>query len=267
MEKLSKQSDDFSKQILKAQEGREKVLAEIREREIEGTKTAQQLDGIAAQLSDAQARKIKMEEQMSEINAQAGEIRAYLSKNEPAITALQESYEKLVCDLNDAEDAVNRESEERAAAREELSKEEMAHSETVSQKNMLINELEHIRSDIFKTKEQISESGAQAEALTKELKTVVLAKKHETSSSLDDLTMQLKNASALAQEKFTRRGELLELQKNAETEHEEANERKSALIEQKYKIVANIEKTELIRENLQNKIWMIMPLPLRMRRS
>jgi chromosome segregation protein len=255
VEKLSKQSDAFSKQIIQAQESREKVLGGIREREIEGTKISQQLDGIAGQLLDVQAQKTKLEDQMAKILSEAGEIREYLQKSEPALAGLQETYEKLLRDLSDAEEAVNRESEERAAAREDLSKEEIAHNETVSQKNMLVNELEHIRSDIFETKDKINTFGTQAEALTSELKTVVLTKKHETALSLDDLTMQLKNASALAQEKFTRRGELLELQKNAEAEHEAANERKSALIEQKYKIVANIEKTELIRENLQNKIW------------
>ncbi len=255
MEKLSKQSDVFSKQIMKAQENREKVLNEIREREIEATRISQQLDGIAGQLSGAQAKKTTMEEQMAETLSQAEEIRAFLLESEPALAGMQDAYEKLICELDDAERAVSRESEERSAAREELSKEEMAHSETVSQKNMLLNELEHIRNDILETQEQISAFDMQTETLEKELKTIVLTKKHETALTLDDLTVQLKNASALAQEKFARRGELLELQKDTDAELEEANERKGILIEQKYKIVANIEKTELIRENLQNKIW------------
>jgi len=150
---------------------------------------------------------------------------------------------------------MGRETEHRSAMREELSKEEISKNELASQKNILLSEMEHIRSMIRGTSEQIELANEQTELLEKELKTAILIQKHETAEKLDDLTVQLKNESTVVQEKYAQRSEFAQMQADLETRLEKAGERKSGLIEMKYKIIANIEKTELIRENLENKIW------------
>lgn len=255
VEKLEKQSEELLKQIGEKQENKENLLSIIREKEIETTRTAQQTDGLIEQLSSTQEKKNGLEDQLVKTDAQTAEIKAVLLEKEPALMNMQDAYERLLADLGDAELALSRESEVRSAMREVLSKEEIAQNETVSQKNMLLNELEFIRNGIREANEQMGLVGEQAEGLEKELKFVILAQKHETAERLDDLTMQLKNASALAQEKYAQRSEFAGLQKDLEEKHEELNARKNDLIEQKYRIIANIEKTELIKENLENNIW------------
>lgn len=255
VEKLAKQSGDIARKIEDKQKKRESVLNGLREREIAQTRAAQQLAGLDEQLYNAQAKRTELEKQAALNEEQIAESVGIAEDKNETLGGLQKNYDTVLEDISLIEESMNRDSEELAALRESLAREEIAQNELVSQKNMLLNELEHIRSDIFEASDQIKQSRSQAEALEKELKSVVLAKKHEIESSLDDMIMRLKNASTVAREKYARREELLQTQKDLESGLEVAMLNKNELIEQKYKLIANIEKIELIKENLQNKIW------------
>ncbi len=255
VEKASKQSSDILGQVEHKQAEREGILEDIRKREIETTKISQQLSGLEEQIAAAGKKQDEMENLFSQTDRQTEEIRKSLSEKQPVLEKMQEAYAALLDDIKEAEDVLNAEFEHRSAIREALSKEEIALSEMVSHKNMFLNELEHTRSSVREANEQIETAVRQAEALEDELKSVVLKRKHETAGRLDDLSVHLKNASALAQEKYARRSAFEKTQKELEEKHDQAVEQKNNLIEQKYKIIANIEKTELIKENLENKIW------------
>lgn len=255
VEKLTKQSVDIARKMEEKQKEREGIIYGLREREIAQTRVLQQLAGLNEQLQNAEARQTELEKQAALTEEAIGESMGFAEDKNETLSGLQKKYDAVLEDIALIEENMNRDSEELAALRESLAKEEIAQNELVSQKNMLLNELSHIRSDIFEANDQIRQSQSQAEALEKELKTAVLLKKHEIEANLDNMIMQLKNASSLAQEKYAKREELLGVQKDLESGLEVAILNKNDLIELKYKIIANIEKIELIKENLQNKIW------------
>jgi chromosome segregation protein len=255
VEKLTKQSGDIARRIEEKQKEREGILNGLRDREIAHTRAAQQLAGLEEQVRNAETRQAELEKQAALTEEQIGESAGFAENKNETLAGLQKEYDVVLEDIALIEESMNRDSEELAALRDNLAKEEIAQNELVSKKNMLLNELSHIRGDILEANDQIRQSQTQAEALEKELNTVVLAKKREIETSLNDMVMQLKNASTAAQEKYARREELLQTQKDLESGLEVAMLNKNDLIEQKYKIIANIEKIELIKENLQNKIW------------
>ncbi len=255
VEKLGQQARDMTTQIEEIKAQREGMLADIREREITSTRIAQQIAGITEQAGKTKQRLDEIEKQIGDADAQIGESSAFVDKRSAALAELQAKYDGVVETVTLLEESMNREAGERTAMRDTLSKEEIALGELVSRKNMLLNEQTHIRSDIFAAKEGITQSRQQAEAMEKELKSAVLSKKLEMQALLDEAIEQLNSASFATREKNAKRDELTQLQNALDAGLDAATAEKGDLIEQKYKIIANKEKIELIRENLQNKIW------------
>lgn len=255
VEKLAVQAQEMTNQIEGIKTQREGLLAEIREREITSTRIAQQIAGINEQTEKAKQHLDEIEKQIGGSDAQIGETSAFVDERSAALGELQAKYDGVTESIALMEENMNREAGELTAMRETLSKEEISLGELVSQKNMLLNEQDHIRSDIFGAQEGIRQSGQQMESMEKELRNAVLAKKLEMQTLLDEAVEQLNNAGAAAKEKYAMRDELLFTQNTLETELEAVVSEKSDLIEQKYKIIANKEKIELMRDNLQNKIW------------
>ncbi len=170
------------------------------------------------------------------------------------LNALQESFESLEKQLRESEARITAGAKENEAVREMLAKLLEEQAQASSQKAVLLKEKQHLSEAVTAAVDSAGEATRQNDTLAIEINEII-SRKEEIGQKLDGTLEEIKNVDGLTRDVFEKREKLSAEQQENEQKALALSERKNLLIEQKYRLAANKEKTELARETAQTKIW------------
>ncbi len=245
------QAVQHEKRLTQAQQ---ELFAKLRETEIGAAEVKQRLLAAQRQSEEKDAAFLELKQEAEEREAELRRVAARAQEDEALREEAEKKYEAAKAALFCAEQEQAEKLKLGAEQKEALSAMEMEQAELNSQKNLLLSKAEHERETVHAAEEGIETAQRQEVALSAELDRLQVVRR-ELREKMDDLLVDVKNAGVMAQENFGKRDALLaQIEQNAQ-KAEELNAHKNLLIEQKYKLIAGKEKTELARENMQAKIW------------
>lgn len=253
-ETLKKQIEEIGQSSGEIRNAQKVVLEQLREQEIATAEMKMKLRNVEKLLEEKTVAIEALLEEQKQTALESVQLTGKAKEDEEAIEALQAGFEELTERQMALERQMSESAQKNAERREELRKLEIEQAEFIHQKTILLNDAEHMRAAIAQAEETVGAAVAQNEALKQEL-IDIRRRKTELMEKLDDAMTALKNSDVLIEDKIAERDRLNVLQEENEHKAADLTERKSLLIEQKYRLASTKEKTELAKETAQNKLW------------
>ncbi len=230
------------------------AFEELRLIEIACAEVKQKQAGAQKQLGEREEVHASLHADLAEAQMEHKKICEAAEQAQKDAEQLQAQFDALAGKIAETEEKRAADLKMNEETRDTLSKMEVEQAERNNQKSVFLNETEHMRAAIRTAEEAIENAAVQEEILGREGKEIRRAKE-ELAQQADDAMLDIKNAGAMVQDKLDERERLNEQIAQNEQKAADLAERKSLLIEQKYKLIAGSEKAELTRETMQNKIW------------
>ncbi len=254
LEKLREEAEQKQQLLEKRQGEHAELVQKLRAQEIEIAEAKQKFIAAEQRASEKRTEHAALTEQAGRSTDEYDGLVEAAKQAQADVEKLQAEYDELSETLRIAEQQMSDDMRRGAEKREALSSMELRQGELNGEKSMLLQEAEHLRRASTEAKEGINAADIACESAQAELKNIK-RRKHELAEELDDVFTDVKNAGTLVQDKFELREKL-----NAEIagfgeRSDGLTEKKNLLIEQKYRLIAQKEKNELARENMQAKLW------------
>ncbi len=254
LDTLRAQADEKQQFLEKRQAEHAALVQKLRSQEIEIASSKQKFIAAEQRASEKRTEHTSLAEQAGSAADEYEGLMQAAKQAQADVERLQAEYDEIYDTLSKAEQRMSEDMRENAEKKEALGTMELKQGEFNSEKSMLLQEAEHLRRAVTEAKGSIDAADALCESAQAELKGIK-HRKHALAEELDDVFTDVKNAGALVQDKFEYREKLnAEIAGYAE-QAEKLTEHKNLLIEQKYRLIAQKEKNELARENMQTKLW------------
>ncbi len=246
--------EECRKQAEAAQKRQQDVLQELRTQEIGMAEVKQKLISALHTYEENERSAAELDDILKNAQIEAESMEVILTSLTQDTARAQEDFDALNKRREEAEAHAAGVAAQTTEIKDTLSALELEQTELNNQKNMLLNEAEHLRTANTQAKQSLAEMESQNEALATELKEITHARA-EIRGQIDDILETIKAAGEHSREKVELRDALNDEIEESAIKAEELSAHKDLLIEQKYKHIANKEKLELSRENYQNKLW------------
>lgn len=253
-EQQNKKLAEIDPEIEKAQTAQKQALDELRSLEVRAAAAKQALKSAQQQLGDRDRIAAELNDNAQNLEQDIKNARQQIDKLQKDIIKARGEFDALTKKLAEMESAAAQSALETSAIKDNLSALELEQTQLNNQKNMLLNEAEHVRNAAAQAKQELHNMLRQNETLTAELKEIT-HQKAELRAQMDDILERVRQAGQDSQEKLDLRDRLSRQLEEAEQAAEQLSAQKSVLIESKYKLIAGKEKMEVSKETYQNKLW------------
>lgn len=245
---------DSEEKAEQARSMQQELMQVLREQEIKAVEAKQKALTAQRLLAENEKNAEELADGLFETENEREKILASVQELEKDAKQAQADFDRLKKRQEAAEAHAAGVAAQAAEIKELLSSKELRQNELSNEKNMLLNEAEHLRKAIAQNKEEVERLLQRNETLSAEMKELTHSKA-EMRGSLDNILTAIRMAGEEARGKLAQRDSWNLQAEEAAQKAEELTVQKNSLIEQKYKLVANREKLELSRENQQNKLW------------
>ncbi|MEA4853566.1 MAG: chromosome segregation protein SMC [Christensenella sp.] len=254
IEQHRKEIDALTHDVQSEQEKQKTALEALRALEIRQAEIKQKLASANEMLEARDRVSAELAESAQETLREWNEAEVRLNEIKKDREAAQEAFDSVNSRLAQTEEQAAQNAQETAGVKDRLAACELEQTELNNQKNILLNEAEHLRMGVLRAQQETQSLLEQNKAITEEVKNIT-HEKAELRFQLDEILNQIKQAGQASQESVNARTALGEKIAGCEQQNEEWKQKKDGLIEEKYRLIANKEKTELSKETYQNKLW------------
>ncbi len=254
LEESQQEATACKEKLAQEKQRQQEALEQLRKQEIESAQTKERLKSAQDMLADRENTAARLQEEFEHAQMELDGLSSQLEKLTVDTQEAKASFDLLVKKQTEMEESAAKNAAEISEIKDILTAKELEQTELHNQKNMLLNEAEHIRASIAQAKQNLALMQHQNETLTAEMKQIT-HQKAELRGQLDEILEQVRTTGEVMQSKLKLRDDLNIQIEQSEQKGTELAAQKDSLIELKYKYIANREKLELSRENYQTKLW------------
>ncbi len=254
LQKAVQEYDRLSAELAEKQRMQQALLAQLRDQEIGYAQQKQLLDARKETLADRDETFDVLKTSLLELQAEAARLTRTIEQSGSALETAQQAFDEAQQAYEQAEQSIARSNQESVQRRDALAAMEREQAEQNNQKNILSNDVQHIRQLIAAAREAQEGLRRQSETILAEEKNAA-ALQQETENQLAALQERIIRAGSAGESLFALREKLQREIEEHDGRLESLLQKKNDLIEQKYRVIASKEKNELYLDSMQNKIW------------
>lgn len=251
---LKAKDEEYDAAIAAAKKDRQAILEAIQAGEVSLAEQRQRLDAAKRQQEERSEALRGATEGAKNMEEEEASLRTALGELEQEAEDCKARHEKAARQLAEKQKAAQEKLDQTMETKDALSALELEQTQLKNKKEMLLAESQRLRDADLQTGEAVKTLGEQNEAAQKE-QDALTAQKERINRELDDMLVEIKNADVMSRDQLELRDTLAQQTEELEGKREAIGVRKNELIESKYRLIANKEKTEGAKANMLSRLW------------
>lgn len=269
IEELASDIEDLEKKASAASAAQDELESSLKELEEKHAASVKAIEDNAKAVSSFRAEAGSAETLLKSIEERIGENDALIAGFEKDYAECGEKYEEEKTKLGVIEDkyaevesrlgrietGIAEISSDTERLTESLQEASLLQKELIGRKEKLLLQMEHLNSDISTCSKENEESELRLTGIQKQLDSGIENERKDILNKLDEAHIHIKDASESVKKIYTEKERIESDISDKVRMSSEATARQNELIEQKYRIASQIDKSQLQMENMENRIW------------